>query len=119
MQRKCLDQQNCPVACTMQVVGEWWSVLILRDALRGLTRFDQFQKSLSIAPNMLTRRLQSLVEAGLLERCQYRIHPPRYEYVLTERGRNFGTVIAAMYQWGQRYREEQGQQTNPAPDQAN
>lgn len=86
----------------MQVVGEWWSILIVRDCLRGLTRFDQFQKNLAISPNMLARRLQTLVDAGLLERRQYRQHPPRYEYLLTERGRDFRIVIAAMYDWGLR-----------------
>jgi len=86
----------------MQVVGEWWSVLILRDCLRGLTRFDQFQKNLAISPNMLTRRLQTLVDAGLLERRRYCEHPPRYEYLLTERGRDFRMVIAAMFDWGSR-----------------
>jgi len=102
MRRQCLDDQDCPVACTMQVVGEWWSILIVRDCLRGLTRFDQFQKNLAISPNMLARRLQTLVDAGLLERRQYCQHPPRYEYLLTERGRDFRVVIAAMYDWGLR-----------------
>lgn len=102
MRRKCLADQDCPVACSMQVVGEWWSILILRDCLRGLCRFDQFQKNLAISPNMLARRLQMLVDAGLLERRQYRQHPPRYEYLLTERGRDFRIVIAAMYDWGSR-----------------
>ena len=110
MRRKCLDDQDCPVACTMQVVGEWWSILIVRDCLRGLTRFDQFQKNLAISPNMLARRLQTLVDAGLLERRQYRQHPPRYEYLLTERGRDFRTVIAAMYEWGARNFSDPGQE---------
>ena len=65
----------------------------LRDALHGLTRFDQFQKSLDIAPNMLTRRLNALVEGGLLERRRYNQRPPRDEYVLTERGRDFQPVL--------------------------
>ena len=77
---------SVPIARSLERVGEWWSILILRDAFAGLTRFDQFQKSLDIAPNMLTRRLKSLVEAGLLERRRYSDRPPRYEYVLTERG---------------------------------
>jgi DNA-binding HxlR family transcriptional regulator len=82
---------------------EWWSILILRDAFRGLTRFDQFQKSLDIAPNMLTRRLNALVESGLLERRAYCEHPPRYEYVLTERGRDFRPVLWALLAWGNRH----------------
>ena len=68
MQRKSFGSMACPVARSLERVGEWWSILILRDALRGTTRFDQFQKSLGIAPNMLTRRLNALVAAGLLER---------------------------------------------------
>lgn len=102
MRRKCLADQDCPVACTMQVVGEWWSILIVRDCLRGLSRFDQFQKSLAISPNMLARRLQTLVDAGLLERRPYSQHPPRCDYLLTERGRDFRVVVAAMYDWGSR-----------------
>src|SRR3954470_13455385 len=83
MQRKSFGSMACPIARSLERVGEWWSILILRDAFRGLTRFDQFQKSLDIAPNMLTRRLATLVESGLLERRVYSEHPPRHEYVLT------------------------------------
>ena len=64
MQRKSFGNMQCPIARSLERVGEWWSILILRDALHGLTRFDQFQKSLDIAPNMLTRRLNALVEGG-------------------------------------------------------
>lgn len=95
------DCERSAVA-VLRVVGEWWSVLILRDCLHGLTRFDQFQKSLAISPNLLSRRLQSLTEAGLVERRRYCAHPPRFEYVLTERGRDFHCVIAAMVDWGTR-----------------
>ena len=65
MRRKSFNTMQCPIARSLERVGEWWSILILRDAFHGLTRFDQFQKSLDIAPNMLTRRLNALVEAGL------------------------------------------------------
>src|SRR6185369_13536400 len=81
---------------------EWWSIMILRDAFHGFKRFDEFQKSLGIAPNMLTRRLNSLVEAGLLERRLYSDHPPRFEYVLTTRGRDFRPVLVALLAWGNR-----------------
>ncbi len=94
---------QCPIARSMERVSDEWSVLILRDALYGLTRFDEFQKSLGIAPNILTRRLATLVEAGMLERTQYSEHPPRYEYRLTEAGRDFRTVILAMLAWGNRH----------------
>ena len=67
----------CPIARSLERVGEWWSILILRDALHGLTRFDEFQKGLGIAPNMLARRLNALVEAGLLERRRYSAGRPQ------------------------------------------
>ena len=71
MQRKSFGHMPCPIARSLERVGEWWSILILRDALHGYTRFDQFQRSLGIAPNMLTRRLNALVEAGLMARRRY------------------------------------------------
>src|SRR5579863_1673108 len=85
MQRKSFGNLQCPIARSLERVGEWWSILILRDAVYGLKRFDEFQKSLEIAPNMLTRRLNGLVKDGLLERQRYSDKPPRYEYVLTEK----------------------------------
>lgn len=108
MQRKSFGSMTCPIARSLERVGEWWSILILRDCFRGLTRFDQFQKSLDIAPNMLTRRLNALVEAGLLERRAYSDHPPRYEYVLTERGRDFRPVLWALLAWGNRHFAPEG-----------
>lgn len=99
---------QCPIARTLERVGEWWSILILRDALHGLTRFDQFQDSLGIAPNMLARRLSALVEAGMLERRLYSEKPPRHEYVLTELGRDFRSVIVAMYAWGNKHFAPEG-----------
>src|SRR5487761_1017585 len=103
MQRKSYGNMHCPIARSLDRVGEWWSILILRDAFYGLTRFDQFQKSLGVAPNMLTRRLNALVESGLLERRRYQEHPPRDDYVLTERGRDFQPVLLAMLAWGNRH----------------
>jgi DNA-binding HxlR family transcriptional regulator len=89
-------------------VGEWWSILILRDALHGLTRFDEFERSLGISPTMLTRRLNGLVKSGLLERHRYSERPPRYEYLLTERGRDFRSVIVAMHAWGNKHFAPEG-----------
>ena len=109
MQHKDLSEMQCPVARTLEQVGEWWSILILRDAFQGLTRFDQFQKSLGIAPNMLTRRLNTLVESGLLERRQYSERPPRHEYVLTERGRDFRPVLWALVAWGNKHVAPEGE----------
>jgi DNA-binding HxlR family transcriptional regulator len=109
MQRKSFDEMICPIARSLERVGEWWSILILRDAFAGLTRFEEFQKSLGIAPNMLTRRLASLVEAGLLERRRYNDRPPRYEYVLTERGRDFHGVLLALMAFGNRHFAPEGE----------
>ena len=88
MQRKSFEKMSCPIARSLERVGEWWSMLIMRDALHGLARFDEFQNSLGIAPNILTRRFNSLVDAGLLERRHYSDHPPRHEYVPTMCGRD-------------------------------
>ena len=109
MQHKGFDEMPCPIARSLERVGEWWSILILRDAFKGLSRFDQFQKSLGIAPNMLTRRLNTLVESGLLERRLYSEKPPRHEYVLTARGRDFRPVLWALMAWGNKHFPPEGQ----------
>lgn len=108
MEHTKFSKMSCPVARSLDRVGEWWTILILRDAFHGLTRFDQFQKSLGIAPNMLTRRLAALVEDGLLERRRYQAHPPREEYVLTARGRDFRPVLIALMDWGNRHFAPEG-----------
>ena len=99
---------QCPIARGLERVGDWWSILLLRDALHGLTRFDQFRESLGIAPNILTRRLTKLVKAGLLERRLYSEHPPRYEYVPTGRTRDFRAVLLALLAWGNRHFAPEG-----------
>ena len=108
MRRTNFDSMPCPIARSLERVGEWWSILILRDAFAGLTRFEEFQDSLGIAPNMLTRRLTALVEAGLLERHRYSEHPPRDEYRLTARGHDFRPVLLAMLTWGSRHFSPEG-----------
>src|SRR5216683_1686115 len=108
MQRKSFGNMQCPIARSLERVGEWWSILILRDALHGFTRFDEFQKSLGIAPNMLARRLDALIEAGLLERRRYSERPPRDEYVLTARGRDFRPIIVALLAWGNKHFAPEG-----------
>jgi DNA-binding HxlR family transcriptional regulator len=108
MQHKSFADMQCPIARSLECVGEWWSMLILRDALRGARRFDEFQKSLSIAPNMLTRRLSSLVESGLLERRRYSERPPRYEYVPTECARDFRPVLWMLLSWGNKHFAPEG-----------
>ena len=103
MRRKSFDTMQCPIARGLEHVGEWWSILILRDAFRGMRRFDEFRDSLGIAPTMLTKRLNTLVDSGLLERRQYSEHPPRDEYVLTPMGHDFRPVLLAMMAFGNRH----------------
>jgi DNA-binding HxlR family transcriptional regulator len=103
MQHTRFDEMPCPIARGLDRVGEWWSILILRDAFHGKTRFDQFQKSLGIAPNILSRRLSGLVQAGLMERVRYNDRPPRDEYLLTEIGQDFRPVLRAMLAWGNKH----------------
>lgn len=108
MEKKNLAAMSCPIARSLDRVGEWWSILILRDAMYGSTRFDEFQKSLGIATNMLTRRLNGLVEEGLMERRQYLQKPPRFEYILTERGHDFRPVLLALLAWGNKHFAPEG-----------
>jgi DNA-binding HxlR family transcriptional regulator len=103
MERTSFESMSCPVALALERVGEWWSILILRDATHGFTRFEQFQKSLGISPNSLSRRLAALVDAGLLERRRYNERPPRDEYVLTQAGHAFRPVLTALYAWGNEF----------------
>lgn len=95
-----LEDLACPLSTTVRHVGEWWTLLILHDAFDGFTRFDEFQRNLGISSSMLTTRLRTLVEDGLLERRRYQDKPPRYEYVLTELGRSLRPVIVTLAAWG-------------------
>lgn len=108
MQPKKSTRTECPAARALECVGEWWSILILRDAFQGFTRFDEFRQSLGIAPNILSRRLAHLTEAGLFERRLYSGKPPRHEYVLTEKGRDFFPVMVALFAWGNRHLAPRG-----------
>ena len=108
MQHKSFGEMQCPIARSLERVGEWWSILILRDAYHGLSRFDQFQKSLEIAPNILTRRLKTLVASGLLEKRSYSERPQRYEYVLTARGHDFIPVLWSLVAWGNKHFAPEG-----------
>jgi DNA-binding HxlR family transcriptional regulator len=98
--RRDYEDQNCSIARTLELVGERWTLLIVRDALLGLTRFEQFQQSLGIARNVLADRLNRLVEAGILERVRYSERPARHEYVLTEKGAELRLALAGLRQWG-------------------
>jgi len=109
MKRTGPTDSGCPVLRSLRHVGDAWSFLILRDALAGATRFDEFQRNLEIAPNILTNRLTSLVESGLLERRRYCDRPPRDEYHLTQRGRDFRPVLQALLVWGNQHLAPEGE----------
>ncbi len=104
MRRTSFANINCSIARTVEVVGEWWTFLILRDAmLHGARRFEEFQSRLGIARNVLATRLQTLVEHGIFEMKSYQQRPERFEYVLTEKGRDLFPVLATLMQWGDRW----------------
>jgi DNA-binding HxlR family transcriptional regulator len=96
------EGQNCSIARALEVVGERWTLLIIRDTFLGLSRFDQFQESLGVAPNVLSDRLNRLVDEGILERRAYSERPPRSEYLLTKKGRELAVPLLALMQWGDR-----------------
>ncbi len=100
--------QNCSIARTLEIVGERWTLLVLRECFLGTRRFDDFQKELGIARNVLQARLERLVEQGVLERRRYQERPPRYEYRLTEAGRDLLPVLIALMGWGDRHRAPGG-----------
>ena len=97
------DSQVCSIAGALEVVGERWSLLIVRDVLVGLRRFDELQASLGVARNVLQTRLTRLVDEGVLEKRLYQDHPPRYEYRLTEKGLDLWPVLVALMRWGDQY----------------
>jgi DNA-binding HxlR family transcriptional regulator len=101
--KRTYEGQNCSIARTLELVGERWTLLIIRDAFLGLRRFDEFQDSLGVARNVLSDRLNRLVEVGILERTAYSERPPRFEYRLTEKGRDLGVPLLALMQWGDRH----------------
>jgi DNA-binding HxlR family transcriptional regulator len=103
MQRTSFEAMNCSVAQCLEVIGEWWSMLIVRDAFLGVRRFDDFQSRLGISRNILTNRLASLVEAGVLEKVPYQERPLRHEYRLTAKGRDLWPVLTTMREWGDRW----------------
>jgi DNA-binding HxlR family transcriptional regulator len=100
VERKSFADMHCSVAQCLEAVGEWWSMLIVRDAFLGVTRFAEFQQRLGISRNILNQRLAHLVEHGVLHRVRYSEHPPRDEYRLTAKGRDLWPVLTAMRQWG-------------------
>ena len=111
MLHRTYESQNCSMARALEVVGERWTILILRDAFMGVRRFDDFQRNLGVARNVLHTRLARLVDEGLLERRLYHERPPRYEYRLTERGRDAWPVLVTLLKWGDKHFADDGPPT--------
>jgi DNA-binding HxlR family transcriptional regulator len=105
--RRDYEGQNCSIARALELVGERWTLLIVRDAFLGLRRFDEFQENLGIARNVLADRLSRLVEEGILERVRYSERPERYEYRLTPKGRELDLALTALRQWGDKHLSEE------------
>jgi DNA-binding HxlR family transcriptional regulator len=101
--RNQLDHMNCSIARTLEVIGDAWTPLILRDIAIGITRFDAIQRDLGISRKVLSERLASLVEHGVLERVPYQDKPVRYDYYATAKGADLGFVLLAMQTWGNRW----------------
>ena len=97
------ESLDCSGARTLAQIGERWTLLILRDAFYGIRRFDDFQASLGVARNILTKRLTKLVRAEIMRKEQYQEHPPRYEYRLTEKGRDLVPILTSLLAWGDKW----------------
>jgi DNA-binding HxlR family transcriptional regulator len=94
---------NCSIGRTLEIIGERWTILVLRESFFGVRRFDEFQRNLGIARNILAARLQTLVGAGLLERRRYQERPERFEYRLTQKGRDMYPAMIAIKAWGDKH----------------
>jgi DNA-binding HxlR family transcriptional regulator len=101
--RTALDSIPCSIARTVDLAGEWWTPLIVRDVYLGLTRFDDIQANLGLSRKLLAGRLARLVEGGVLERRPYQEHPPRHDYVLTDKGNELVRAFFALMAWGDRW----------------
>jgi DNA-binding HxlR family transcriptional regulator len=100
---KSLSDLHCSVARSLDVIGERWTMLVLRDAFNGLTKFDEFAESLPIARNILAARLKTLVDHEVHTRALYQEHPPRYEYRLTPKGAGLYPVLIGLFNWGDEF----------------
>ena len=109
MKRKSLGTANCPIARTLDVIGDWWSLLIVRDAFLGKRRFSEFHKSLGLAKNILCVRLQKLVSHGIFEAVPSLCGSAYQEYALTEKGRRLYLVLVALRQWGENFLFNEGE----------
>ncbi|WP_426134109.1 winged helix-turn-helix transcriptional regulator [Pseudomonas sp. PWP3-1b2] len=108
MKRKCMEGNVCPVARALDVVGDWWTLLIIRDAFSGATRFGDFQKNLGVAKNILATRLKDMVEQGLLQTSEV---GARSEYQLTDKGRALMPVLVTLAQWGEVHTQPEAEGT--------
>ncbi len=111
MRRTRFDDAICPIARTTDLLGDWWTPLVMREAFIGRRRFDEFQQALQLSRGVLAQRLGRLVDEGLLEKRLYEERPPRHEYVLTEKGRAFYPVLAAMWRFGDDWLWADGDET--------
>ena len=105
------DAPSCSIAATLSVIGDRWTLLILRDIFRGVRRFTQLREDLGIAKNILSDRLQKLVDAGVLETVEYQQRPVRYEYRLTTKGQDLSPALVALMHWGDRWYADDGPPT--------
>jgi DNA-binding HxlR family transcriptional regulator len=103
MRRTRFDTWPCSIARTVDLIGDWWTPLVMREAFYGARRFEEFQQRLGLSRNVLAQRLDRLVRNDMLSRVPYQEHPVRNEYRLTDKGRDFFTVLAAMIRWGDRW----------------
>ena len=101
MRRTRFDAAHCPIARVTDLFGDWWTPLVLRDAFYGITRFEEFQQELGVSRAVLSARLTRLVEEGMLDKVPYQDRPVRHEYLLTDKGRAAGDVLAAMWRFGE------------------
>lgn len=119
MSRTYSSQESCPVARTLDVIGDRWTILVLRDVAHGITKYSDMLESLAgISPNLLAQRLKRLEKEGVLERSFYSDHPPRAEYKLTKKGRDLMPVLSSMAEWGYQYQLDEAQRRRPRVAQA-
>ena len=116
MRRKSFGNARCPVARSLDTIGDWWTLLLVRDALRGARRFSDFQQSLGLAKNVLSTRLRKLVDDGIMRLEPSRLRPDRNEYHLTDKGRRLLVVILALRQWGQEQLFQDGEEMSEMID---
>lgn len=116
VKRTSFDTAKCPVARSLDIIGDWWSLLIVRDALFGLRRFGEYQRSLGIARNILTVRLRALVDEGILETVPASDGSAYSDYAPTQKGRDLFPILVALRQWGDTYLFAPGEKYNELVD---